>query len=60
MPKKKGIKLHITAWINWYKKAKKLEFYNDEDDHIQPLKRPSKPRKSQYETDEQFQQRIIY
>jgi hypothetical protein len=42
MPEKKGVKLYITAWINWHKKAEKLEFYNDENNHIQPLKQPSK------------------
>ena len=59
LPEKKGVKLHIAAWINWDQKAEKLEFYNDENDHIQPPKRPSKPRKSRYETDDQFRQRLI-
>jgi transposase len=59
MPEKKGTKLHIAAWINWHQKAEKLEFYNDENDHLQPPKRPSKPRKSRYETNEQFEQRLI-
>jgi hypothetical protein len=45
-PEKKGVRLYISAWINWYHKAEKLEFYNDENDYIQPPKRPSKPRKS--------------
>jgi DDE superfamily endonuclease len=58
-PEKKGAKLHISAWINWYHKAEKLEFYNDENDHIQPSKRPSKPRKSRYEISEQFEQRLV-
>jgi hypothetical protein len=46
MPEKKGTKLHIAAWINWHQKAEKIEFYNDENDYLQPLKRPGKPRKS--------------
>jgi hypothetical protein len=59
LPEKKGTKLHIAAWVNWHQKAEKLEFYNDENDHLQPPKRPSRPRKSRYETDEQFKQRMI-
>ena len=59
LPEKKGVKLHIAAWINWYHKAPKLEFYNDENDHIQPPKRPSKPQKSRFESDDQFKQQII-
>jgi hypothetical protein len=59
MPEKTGAKLYIATWINWYQKAEKLEFYNDKNDHIQPPKRPDKPRKRRYETEEQFKQRII-
>jgi transposase len=59
MPEKKGTRLHIATWINWHCKAEKLEFYNDENDHLQPPKRPSKPRKSRYETEGQFEQRLI-
>ena len=32
---KTGVKLHIAAWINWHEKASKLEFYNDNEEHIQ-------------------------
>jgi hypothetical protein len=49
-PEREGVKLRISAWVKWYRKAEKLEFYNDENDHFQPLKRPSKPRKSRYES----------
>jgi hypothetical protein len=45
---KKGVKLHIAAWINWHKKAKKLEFYHDEEDSIIKPQRPPKPRRSKY------------
>jgi transposase len=59
LPEKKGTKLHIATWINWQQKAERLEFYNDENDHLEPPKRPSRPRRSRYETEEQFQQRIV-
>ena len=35
LPKLAGTKLHIAAWVNWYEKAEKLEFYNDEEEFIQ-------------------------
>ena len=38
-----GVKLHIAAWINWHEKAPKLEFYNDEEEHVQRPQRPRKP-----------------
>jgi uncharacterized protein YaiI (UPF0178 family) len=43
---KTNVVLHIAAWCNWYEKAEKLEFYNDENDYIQRPKRPPKPRKT--------------
>jgi hypothetical protein len=59
MPSKIGAKLHIGTWINWYAKAEKLEFYNDENDHLQPPKRAPKPRTRRYETEEQFKARMV-
>jgi hypothetical protein len=56
---KKGIKLHIAAWVNWHSKSEKLEFYNDENDSIIKPKRPPKPRKTMYETEEEFSTRIL-
>jgi hypothetical protein len=55
---KTGVVLHVAAWCNWYKKAEKLEFYNDENDCIQRPKRPPKPRKTMYESTEEFQRRL--
>jgi hypothetical protein len=55
---KKGVKLHIAAWINWHKKADKLEFYNDEQDSIIRPKRPPRPRKTMYESEDEFQHRL--
>jgi predicted metallo-beta-lactamase superfamily hydrolase len=54
---KKGVKLYIAAWINWHKKADKLEFYNDEQDSIIRPKRPPKPRKTIYKLTDDFQHR---
>jgi hypothetical protein len=33
--KREGIAFHVIAWISWHGKAKKLEFYNDEEDTIE-------------------------
>jgi hypothetical protein len=40
------VRFRLCLLTNWYCKAEKLEFYNNENDHLQPPKRPSKPRKS--------------
>lgn len=55
---KTGVKLYIAAWVNWYKKADKLEFYNDEEEHIERPRRPPKPRIRKYESDEEFRARM--
>jgi hypothetical protein len=47
-------RIHIAATVSWHHKGA-LQFYNDE-----PLPtRPRKPRRSQYETDAQFNQRLL-
>lgn len=43
-PPLKGVRFHIAAWISWYGKAEKLEFYNDEEDHVEQPPYPKKPR----------------
>ena len=53
-----GVKLHIAAWINWHTKAEKLEFYNDENDFTIKAKKPPKPRRSRFESDDKFQGRL--
>jgi hypothetical protein len=55
---KKGVRIHVAAWINWHSKAEKLEFYHDEEDRVERPKRPKKPRKSKYESNEEFEGRI--
>ena len=55
---KTGVKLHIAAQINQHEKASKLEFYNDEEEHIQRPQRPRKPRKTMHESEEEFAARL--
>ncbi len=58
-PEKKGVRLHIAAWINWHAKADKIEFYNDEREVVRRPPRAPKPRKSKYEAEDQFQYRLL-
>ena len=55
---KTGVELHVAAWVTWDSKAEKLEFYNDENEHVQRPPRPKKPRRSKWESDEEFAGRI--
>ena len=59
-PPLKGVRFHIAAWISWYGKADKLEFYNDEEDIIEETPPyPSKPRRRPTtETEEEYKQRV--
>ena len=58
-PPLSGVRFHITAWISWWGKAEKLEFYNDEEDTIEQPKYPSRPRhRPTTETKVEFQQRV--
>jgi hypothetical protein len=58
-PEKTGVRLHVAGWVNWHFKAPKLEFYNDENDYVQKPKRPPKPRKSKYQSDEEYNTRVL-
>jgi hypothetical protein len=42
---REGIAFHVAAWISWHGKAKKLEFYNNEEDTIEQPPMPPKPRR---------------
>jgi hypothetical protein len=55
---KEGNQLHVAGWCNWYEKCEELRFYNDEEEYIKKLKRPTKPRTRMYEEKEEFNQRI--
>jgi hypothetical protein len=55
----RGTAFHIAAWINWYGKAEKLEFYNNEEDTIeQPLMPPKPRRRPTTETQEEYEARV--
>lgn len=54
---KKGVRLHVAAWVNWHGKGD-LQFYNDKNDQVIRPPRPPKPRKTMYETDDAFTRRI--
>jgi hypothetical protein len=58
-PPLKGVRFHIAAWISWWGKAQKLEFYNDEEDKIEQPPYPSKPRRRPTtEIEEEYQARV--
>jgi hypothetical protein len=58
-PPLKGVRFHIAAWISWWGKAHKLEFYNDEDDHIEQPPMPPRPRRRpKTETIEEYNSRL--
>lgn len=56
---KTGVRLHVAGWINWHAKSEKLEFYKDEVEYTEKPKRPPKPRKTMYESQEEYQSRIL-
>ena len=59
-PPLKGVRFHIAAWISWWGKAEKLEFYNDEEDKVEHPPYPPKPRRRPTtETEEEYQARIM-
>ncbi len=54
-PPLQGVSFHIAAWISWWGKVDKLEFYNDEEDKIEHPPYPKKPRKRPTtETEEEY------
>ncbi len=58
-PPLKGVRFHIAGWINWWGKAPKLRFYNDEQDKIEHPPLPPKPRRRPTtETLAEFEARI--
>ena len=58
-PEMKGTAFHIAAWINWWGKAPKLEFYNDEEDTEEQPPMPVKPRRRPTtETQEEYKGRV--
>jgi hypothetical protein len=59
-PPLKGVRFHIAAWISWWGKEDKLEFYNDKEDTVECPLYPSKPRRWPIiETQEEYRARVI-
>lgn len=59
MPDMKGVQLHFVASILWHHKSSLL-FYNDEHDPPPVItKKPRKPRKLKYQTEDQYHERVI-
>lgn len=55
-----GVRFHIAAWVSWWGKADRLEFYNDEEDTIERPEYPKKPRRRPTtETEEEYQARVL-
>ncbi|KAL8653324.1 MAG: hypothetical protein Q9210_002165 [Variospora velana] len=55
-----GVRFHIAAWISWWGKSDKLEFYNDEEDKVEHPPYPTKPRRRPTtETEEEYQARVL-
>ena len=44
-PPLEGVGFHIAAWVSWWGKAERLRFYNDEEDKVEELAYPQKPRR---------------
>ncbi|KAE9366382.1 hypothetical protein N431DRAFT_438767, partial [Stipitochalara longipes BDJ] len=56
---KQGVKFHVAAWITWFNKAEKLEFYKDEEEHeIQPPMPPKPRRRPTTESEDEYQARL--
>jgi hypothetical protein len=55
----KGTAFHIAAYINWWGKSEKLEFYNDEEDTTEQPPMPPKPRRRpKTESQEEYEARV--
>jgi hypothetical protein len=58
-PAKSGVKFHVAAWVTWWEKAEKLEFYNDEEDYTLHPPMPPKPRRRpKTESEQEYQERL--
>jgi hypothetical protein len=56
---RKGVKFHVAAWITWFEKAEKLEFYNDEEAREEQPPMPPKPRRRpKTESEDEYQARL--
>jgi hypothetical protein len=56
---KEGVKFHVAAWITWFDKAEKLEFYKDEEEYEEQPPMPPRPRRRPTtESPEEYQARL--
>ena len=58
IPELEGVKLYIAGYVNWHYKCENLEFYNNEEEYEFKPQTHTKPRKSRYEEEEAFIQRL--
>ena len=58
-PPKQGSCIHVAGWANWHSKCEKLRFYNNEEEYIEKPSQRGKPRKSKYESPEDFNKRLM-
>jgi hypothetical protein len=59
-PPLKGVRFHIAAWVSWWGKAAKLEFYNDEEDKVEQPLYPRKPRRRPTtESEKEYHARVL-
>lgn len=56
--KRTGVTLHAAGWCNWWDMAAQLTWYHDEEPHTEQPKPPRKPRRTKYQTDEEYNQCI--
>jgi hypothetical protein len=49
----------VAAWITWFDKAEKLEFYKDEEEHEEQPPMPPRPRRRPTtESEDEYQARL--
>ena len=58
-PELEGVKLHVAGWVNWHAKCERLEFYNDEEEYEFRSSTRGRPRRSKYEPEEAYSQRVL-
>jgi hypothetical protein len=49
---------HIAGWSNWHALAPELTFYHDEEPYTEQPKRLRKPRKSKYQSDQDYSEKL--
>ena len=53
------MRVHVVAWVTWFDKAEKLEFYYDEEDYITTPPMSLNPRRClTIELEDEYQARL--